>query len=69
MNQDVHSRIANAPSSKYPPAFDIDLLVDDSRGIELEGQRHGFRTVIIDPDDANWVNTVLTEVNKPGIRR
>jgi len=34
-------------SSKYPPAFDIDLHVDDSLGVEMEGTRHGFEVLVI----------------------
>jgi hypothetical protein len=49
--------------SKYPPAFHIDLLVDDSEGVWLEGQAHGFKVVHVKPDDADWSRTVLAEVN------
>lgn len=44
--------------SKYPPAFGIDLLVDDSAGVEAEGDRHGFRVVTIDPGDQYWTSKV-----------
>lgn len=44
--------------SKFPPAFGIDLLVDDSAGVEVEGDRHGFRVVIIDPADLHWADKV-----------
>src|SRR5262245_36640295 len=33
------------PLSKYPPAFNIDLHVDNSDGVELEGKTHGFRVL------------------------
>ncbi len=62
VNQDMHNRIGDMPASKYPPAFGIDILVDNSRGTELEGRRCNFRTVIVDPGDAHWVDTVLTGV-------
>jgi hypothetical protein len=45
--------------SKYPPAFDIDLHVDDSEGVKMEGDAHGFNVVIIQPDDEQWENVVL----------
>lgn len=64
VNQDIHNRIVKVSVSKYPLAFGIDVLVDNSKGTEQEGQCHGFRTIIIDPDDANWIETVLTEVNE-----
>lgn len=48
--------------SKYPPAFGIDMLVDDSPGVVLEGQRYGFRVIQISPEDEQWVKKVLAEV-------
>ncbi|MCR5886774.1 HAD family hydrolase [Hymenobacter sp. J193] len=46
-------------ASKYPPAFGIDVHVDDLPGVKMEGERHNFRTIIIDPQDSNWTETVL----------
>lgn len=40
--------------SKFPPIFGIDWLVDDSAGVALEGETHGFRVVIVEPGDAQW---------------
>ncbi|HEX5219838.1 MAG TPA: hypothetical protein VFZ59_09745 [Verrucomicrobiae bacterium] len=45
--------------SKYPPAFGIDLHVDDSEGVRMEGNEHGFRVVVVSPDDKNWIDKVL----------
>lgn len=56
--QAVRGRAA-APS-KFPPAFGIDWLVDDSEGVALEGQRHGFRVVRVDAGDADWAVKVMT---------
>lgn len=47
-------------SSKYPLAFNIDLHIDDSRGVEIEGQRYGFQTIIIDEGQPEWFNFVLS---------
>lgn len=33
---------AGITSSKYPPAFDIDLHIDDSKGVEIEGEKLNF---------------------------
>ena len=44
--------------SKYPPAFEIDLLVDDSEGVVLEGQRYNFAVIHIKPDDERWTETL-----------
>jgi hypothetical protein len=48
--------------SKYPPAFGIDLLVDDSEGVREEGRRHDFRVLCVRPDDPDWAARVLAEV-------
>jgi hypothetical protein len=47
---------------KYPPAFGIDLLVDDSTAIEQAGKKHGFRVLRVTPQDENWVQPVLREL-------
>ncbi len=43
----------------YPPAFGIDLHVDDSEGVRLEGEEHGFHVVVVRPDDERWTKRVL----------
>lgn len=55
--------LVNSPS-KLPSAFDIDLHVDDSEGVRLEGHDHGFRVVVVRPDDENWAQQVLQAVGK-----
>ena len=50
--------------SKYPPAFGIDLLIDDSEGVAEEGRRHGFSVLLIDPADVCWAEGVLAAVAK-----
>ena len=54
-------RLLRVPS-KYPPAFGIDLHVDDSEGVEMEGAEHGFRVVLVRPDDPHWTQRVLDAV-------
>ena len=48
--------------SKFPPAFGIDLHVDDSEGVRMEGDAHGFRVVVVKPDDPHWTRRVLDAV-------
>jgi hypothetical protein len=48
--------------SKFPPAFGIDLHVDDSEGVRMEGDAHGFRVVVVRPDDQHWTRRVLDAV-------
>ena len=44
--------------SKYPPAFGIDLLIDDAEGVALEGKRFGFSVLHIREDDPNWRTSI-----------
>lgn len=67
VNSVLHNRaltvhgLSNSPS-KYPPAFDIDLHVDDSEGVQIEGDDHGFRVVVVHPEDEHWERKVLDAV-------
>lgn len=70
VNQDVHDRVvqkshfAGYVPSKYPPAFGIDLHIDDSEGVAEEGRMHGFRVVVVSPTDAAWTDRVLAAVEE-----
>jgi hypothetical protein len=66
INGDVHAKRVAMGCSKYPPAFGIDVLVDDSPGVLLEGQRHGFRVIQVSPHEEQWVERVLAEVEELG---
>lgn len=63
INQDDHERhlprTTGRRPSKNPAAFGIDLHVDDSDGVRLEGERHHFRVVVVAPDDPGWAEKVL----------
>lgn len=48
--------------SKYPPAFGIDLLIDDSDGVFTEGKQHGFDVLLLHEADADWTKTVWDAV-------
>ena len=61
-NQALSKRGMSSTPSKFPPAFDIDLHVDDSEGVRLEGHAHGFRVVVVDPQDEHWAQRVLEAV-------
>lgn len=55
VNQARHAREVRVRSTKYPPQFGIDLLVDDAPGVGLEGARYGFEVLVISPEDTEWV--------------
>jgi hypothetical protein len=48
--------------SKYPPAFGIDVLVDDAEGVEIEGRRFGFCVLRLDEGDAAWCARVMAAI-------
>jgi hypothetical protein len=58
VNQPRHDREARARCTKHPPTFGIDLLVDDSEGVRIEGERHGFRVLVVRPEDEQWAEKV-----------
>jgi hypothetical protein len=65
INQQKHEKMQRdhgVNSSKYPPAFNIDIHVDDSRGVEMEGRRFNFRTIIISENNRNWTDDILKSV-------
>jgi len=55
---------ANSQTSKNPKLFNIDLHIDDSEGVKIEGERMGFDTLIIEPKNENWTSKVLNEVKR-----
>jgi hypothetical protein len=55
VNQARHDREVTVRSTKYPPQFGIDLLLDDSEGVRLEGERYGFEVLVISSTDADWL--------------
>ena len=69
VNYKLHQRAIEAglspkTVSKYPPAFGIKLHIDDSEGVKLEGEKHGFTVLQVQPDDHNWTTIVLEKVEK-----
>jgi hypothetical protein len=65
VNQDRHERVVGRRGpSKYPPAFGIDLHVDDSVGVWEESKRHHFPVVVVSPDDPDWARRILEVVDR-----
>lgn len=66
INQQKHQKTIRKKDihcSKFPPVFNIDIHVDDSIGVEMEGQKYGFKTIIISETDENWTETILSKIN------
>ncbi len=49
---------------QYPPAYDIDLIVDDSEGVAVEGRQLGYQVLLIRPDDLDWTSKILKAVGR-----
>ncbi|WP_431686138.1 hypothetical protein [Hahella sp. NBU794] len=67
VNQDDHREAVAANQrysrfSKAPRLFGIDLMIDDLPGVGIECERQGCRSVIVAPDDPEWVEKVLVSV-------
>ena len=65
INQQCHDRELKenkARCSKFPPAFGIDIHVDDSPGLKIEGEKFNFRTIIIEEKDLTWTDKILKSV-------
>ena len=62
VNQPRHDREVTVRCTKHPPSFGIDLLLDDSEGVRLEGERYGFQVLVVRPDDAQWAEKVRATV-------
>lgn len=63
VNQQRHDREVRARCTKHPPSFGIDLLIDDSEGVRIEGERHGFRVLVVAPEDKLWAEKVRVALN------
>ncbi|WP_196894554.1 hypothetical protein [Aureivirga marina] len=50
-------------ASKHPPSFKIDLHIDDSKGVKLEGEKYNFKTIIISKNDLKWQEIIKSKIN------
>jgi|SRR6476469_1854483 len=62
INQQRHTRDVKARCTKHPPSFGIDLLIDDSEGVRIEGEQHSFRVIVVAPEDGQWVAKIKAEL-------
>jgi len=64
VNQDIHNKKAKNKATKYPPAFGIDLLIDDSEGVRMEGEKYRFDVLCINPNDENWTDKIKQKIRE-----
>lgn len=70
INRQTHIRRVSREkqnASKYPPAFGIDIHIDDSAGVEIEGKQYGFVSIIVPPKHHRWEYFVRTEIERRAI--
>jgi len=62
------SRLGNAykTCSKFPPAFGIDLLIDNCGGVANEAKRYNFEMLQVHPDDDRWIATIRSHIGLDG---
>ena len=48
--------------AKFPPAFDIEVHIDNSDNVKLDAGIFGYRAIIIKPDDKNWAEEIRREL-------
>ncbi|QYS87470.1 HAD family hydrolase [Flavobacterium oreochromis] len=63
INQQEHNKYVKIQSSKFPPIFNIDIHIDDSTGVKLEGEKYNFKTIIIDKENNNWVCEIFKSIS------
>lgn len=55
---------AGSSPSKRPHAFKIALHIDNSQGVAVEGEQHGFNVCLVQPSAKDWVEQVLAAVER-----
>jgi hypothetical protein len=71
INQKLHNKKVRKKGknvSKFPPEFGIDIHIDDSAGVEMEGKKFGFKTIIISPDETDWTSIILKKIDEFGMK-
>lgn len=56
----------NINSSKFPPAFDFDLHIDDLKGVGIESERYNFKAIIVEPTDKKWIEKINSGIKNVG---
>jgi hypothetical protein len=63
INQQEHNKLVKIPCSKYPPEFNIDIHIDDSVGVQKEGVKYNFKTIIISKENDYWFDEILLVID------
>ncbi|GAA3642287.1 HAD family hydrolase [Flavivirga jejuensis] len=69
VNQTENHRVLKSRdinSSKFPPAFDFDLHIDDLKGVGIESKRFNFKAIIVEPTDKKWIEKIKNGIKNVG---
>lgn len=69
VNQHQHEKIVSRMKQKKKPSkipcwVGAKLHVDNSEGVYMEGQKHHFRVLVVDPLDKDWTARIAKEAEK-----
>jgi len=64
INQQEHNKFVKIASSKYPPKFNIDIHIDDSIGVQMEGEKYNFKTIIVSKENEFWCKQIIKELDE-----
>ena len=67
INQKIHNQVLQTKAgdcSKLPPAFAIDIHIDDSEGLAIEGAKFNFKTIILPLNQPDWIDYILENLDK-----
>lgn len=56
----------NINSSKFPPAFNFELHIDDLKGVGIESEKFNFKAIIIETTDRDWVEKIKIGIKNVG---
>ena len=73
INQDEHMQLlkeinCKTSPTKLPNHYDIDLHIDDSKGVVIEGEKYGYSVLRIDPQNDDWTTKIRNEIQTLTIR-
>ena len=68
INQKVHQELLKdlkmkSSPTKLPNRYEIDLHIDDSEGVVMEGEKYRFNVLRIDPHDLDWTTKIKQQIN------
>lgn len=70
INQNENEKVLrskNINATKCPPAFGINIHIDDLEGVKIEGEKFDFKTIIINKNEKNWIDSVKSEIKKSSL--